>query len=96
MTPHADSILPELRPVWEVQRAHDVLVAILLREAPLDLPEATMLAINHAAATLCWVLKHEHNRVFAENLAELELLLADAGFGIVDHGRLRYPAGKPQ
>ena len=69
----------------EVQRTHDILVAVLTGESPsIPASDDTIEAMRIAADILCWVLKHDHNSKFEENMAELETALQRAG------GRLRY------
>ncbi len=84
--------LPEitLRDSTEIQRAHDILVAVILHETPYDPNDGVRMLIEAQASTLCWVLNHEHNQTFAMNLADIEERIADLGGGrIVDSGRLQ-------
>jgi hypothetical protein len=69
----------------ELQRAHDVLLAIVLEEVPNVLLTEDDLPLHAAADTLCWVLQHDHNTNFADNLASLQALLAKAGYVLKDH-----------
>ncbi len=66
----------------EVQRAHDILKAILLKEVPIDHDDGgeRLKLIHSALDTLCWVLEHGHNSTFADNLALIETALAEKGF----------------
>lgn len=77
-----------LRPTYDVQTAHDVLVAFLLKDLPVDLPAEVQLQIHNMASVLCWVLGHEHNPTFAETLAQLERLARVHGYQLRDrvHG----------
>lgn len=54
----------ELRPLCQVQHAHDVLFGILLEPdlCPPAGPERN--ALVGAADVLCWVLQHDHNVTF--------------------------------
>lgn len=68
----------ETRPALEVQRAHDLLVGIILLPGPAK-PPPDMIA---AADVLCWVLKHDHNKTFAGNLVALETFMHSAGYSL--------------
>jgi hypothetical protein len=78
----------QLRDVKEVQRAHDILRAIVLGEVPSPVEgELILTALMRAQLdALCWVLKHEHRNGFQENLAHLEQWLEERGFVMEDHG----------
>jgi hypothetical protein len=71
-----------MRPAIEVQRAHDLLVGIILKEVPLKIPEdgEEMKLLHGAAGVLCWVLRHDHNDKFAVCLQELERATQSMGF----------------
>ena len=75
-----------LRNAKEIQRAHDLIIPILLEEVPnpFDNPDSKE-ALHAAADVLCWVLMHDHNTAFGENLKELEEGLADLGIHLEDH-----------
>lgn len=60
----------ELRPLIEVQRAHDILVGIILEPQLCPNPGPQRNALIGAADVLCWVLKHSHNSTFERNLAQ--------------------------
>ena len=72
------------RPVEQLQRAHDLLVGILLKEVPN--PGFDEKYIHAAADVLCWALNHDHNIAFDQNLKRLEGALAERGFFLCDHG----------
>lgn len=75
-----------MRDAAEIQRAHDMLVAIILGEVPyrgLDLSR-----IHGACEVLCWVLEHGHNEAFAANLAAIEASVRLAGYELHDTGKL--------
>jgi predicted glycoside hydrolase/deacetylase ChbG (UPF0249 family) len=74
-----------LRQAAEIQRAHDVLTAVILKEVDLELEDDALLRV--AGDALCWVLQHSHNVSFATNLAKLEEMIAEAGYELDDHGR---------
>ena len=62
-----------------IQRAHDTLVGIALGEVEvrgLDPEEPRLIG---ALDALCWVLEHEHNTAFADNLRKLRAAFAAAG-----------------
>lgn len=83
---------PQLRPADEVQRAHDMLVNILLdREMSAKLSDTLADSLNFMAGVLCWVLGHDHNPAFAATLEVLEGWLLREGIVMVDGGSLRYP-----
>lgn len=72
-----------MRELADVQRAHDMLVAILIGEVPT--PSADDEVVFQAAANvLCWVLQHDHNAAFAESLAGIDTVLRRQGY--VLHG----------
>lgn len=56
----------------DIQEAHDRLVGILTGDVPNPFtnPESNR-DLNIAAGVLCWILEHEHNTAFADNLAEI-------------------------
>lgn len=72
----------------EVQRAHDILKAILLGEVPIDTENddkvngvsVKMMLVQTSLDALCWVLEHKHNPSFAENIAHIEAALESIGF----------------
>jgi len=60
----------------EIQRAHDILVAVLRKETPpIQIDAMALNALHVAADTLCWVLHHDYNPAFADNLALIERAL---------------------
>lgn len=64
----------------EIQRAHDVLLGVILKEVPAALSPETVRGIHAACDALCWVLEHDHNAKFGRNLAALESAAESAGF----------------
>jgi hypothetical protein len=56
----------------EIQRAHDILAAIILKEVPLQVKDEQMERLLGSADVLCWMLEHEHNKSFQENLKRIE------------------------
>lgn len=75
-----------VRPANEIQRAHDLLVPILIGELKLLMGEETRKALHAACDVLCWVLNHDHNQAFADNLRKVEEAAAAKGFRLLDHG----------
>ena len=70
-----------MRDVSEIQRAHDMLVAIILGEVPVPVldPEVRE-CIATSVDVLCWVLRHSHSEVFAKNLAAIDEAMGALGF----------------
>lgn len=66
----------------QIQRAHDMLLAMILREVPIHLTEEHKKTISLTASVLCWVLEHDHNPMFGQLLAELEHIATDADYGL--------------
>lgn len=64
----------------EVQRAHDLLVGILLGEVDVGFSDNDKEAIAAATDVLCWILDHTHNKSFEENLKRVESIVARAGY----------------
>lgn len=54
----------------EIQKAHDILVAVLLGE--IDVGATGNEHLNIAATVLCWVLEHEHNHTFQDILKDID------------------------
>jgi len=69
-----------LRTHDEVQRAHDVLVQLVINQ---DLAEeidpALIESLSHRLDILCWVLCHDHPQGFAEGLAAIATAFAELG-----------------
>lgn len=86
-----------LRPFIQVQRAHDLLVAMLVDPIlSTKLGDDEKRWLMPRADVLCWTLVHEHNDRFALELARIEQLLRNAGVELKDSGKLHYPHnGKP-
>lgn len=61
----------------EIQMAHDRLKAIILDEVPNPFPGVDLRPVQDV---LCWILGHEHNPNFAENLRKIDEFLAERGF----------------
>lgn len=63
----------------ELQRAHDQLVGIIVRDAPFPDVGLTMRDLNLMASVICWCLRHDHNDQFARHLENIEQDLAARG-----------------
>ena len=61
-----------------VVKAHDTLIAIIMGELPDIEIEATE-SMRGAADVLCWLLGHEHNEMFQDNLDKIEAYLTSHG-----------------
>ena len=64
----------------EIQRAHDLLAGFRLGDVPHDLGPREMTTLTTALDVLCWVLEHEHNLAFIDNLVKLERLATSQGY----------------
>lgn len=86
-----------MRSFDEVQYAHDTLWAIHTGEVELPLDETAIKAVEISLNVLCWVLKHEHNKMFGTVLAQLRNLIEGAGYAVVNQGepKLRREDGRP-
>lgn len=70
-----------MRTLDQITAAHDRLVAILLGEVPNPFDDEDALRhLNAAAGVLCWVLRHDHNTTFAENLEKIDRFLSEQGY----------------
>ena len=74
--------MPPIRSVKEIQRAHDLLVGILLGDLGEPPPGEIGESMQLAAAVLCWVLRHDHNLSFERFLAKTEDETKKAGFDL--------------
>lgn len=70
----------KMRDREEIQRAHDILAAVVLRDVQVECTTREREAIHFATDVLCWVLAHDHNPAFEENLFNLETELAQKGY----------------
>lgn len=71
----------------EIQEAHDRIVQTVLGDAPNPFEGANSKMLLIAAAdVLCWVLEHEHNQSFADNLKKLTEGQRALGYELVDYG----------
>jgi hypothetical protein len=85
------------RDVNEIQRAHDVLVSLVLDEKLLKatVAEDSRHLVVPTLNVLCWILNHEHNNRFADDLAVLERQLDALGVVVLDLGSL-HEGERPQ
>ncbi len=60
--------------------AHDLLVGIVLREVPHEYSEDEVKMMANTASVLCWILGHEHNKQFGDNLEILERDMRNNGY----------------
>lgn len=72
----------------EIQWAHDLLVGIILGEAPIRASAEIKTAVSHMASVLCWVLDHDHNTEFVDMLTELEAATTTAGVQLMQRCRV--------
>jgi hypothetical protein len=63
----------------QIQRAHDVLHALITERPDLAKDAKTFDLVRAACSALCWVLDHGHNLTFPQLLAAVELEFAAAG-----------------
>jgi hypothetical protein len=59
-----------MRSEEEIQHAHDLLGAIVTGQIPCP-PDAVIGNMKRMVTVLCWVLEHEHNPTFADDLARI-------------------------
>ena len=69
-----------------MQRAHDMLVGILLEDVPTDVSPEVRRVLMVSADVLCWVLEHPYNARFGALLELIERSVRTAGYGLADHG----------
>lgn len=70
----------QTRPSGEIQKAHDLLVGVLLGELPHGLGEEELTILNACAGVLCWTLRHDHNPTFEHTIKGLEKLAISLGY----------------
>ncbi len=63
----------------EIQRAHDILIEIILDRVPNPFPPDSLPFLIANADVLCWLLDHDHNTTFSNNLAKVESYMNEAG-----------------
>jgi hypothetical protein len=69
----------------EIQRAHDLLIGIVIGEAPNPFKPGSIEqeCLTVACDVLCWVLGHDHNIQFQGNLDKIENWLKQYGVVLV-------------
>lgn len=72
----------QMRTLDEVQRAHDMMVGIILGDIENPFHAKSMKSLEQSADVLCWVLKHGHNEEFGKNLKEIEDYCQEKGIQI--------------
>ena len=74
-----------MRPLAEIQAAHDRLLAIILGEIPNPFRdgehgrERMIAMMKQATGVLCWVLNHDHDGSFAQNLEWIDEFMESRG-----------------
>jgi hypothetical protein len=76
--------ISKLRSIEELQRAHDLLVGIIMRHAPFPDVGFTMRDINLMASVLCWCMQHEYNDQFPRVLEKITADMAAHGYVLED------------
>jgi hypothetical protein len=66
----------------EIQKAHDILVEIILNRVPNPFPPKTRELLMARMDVLCWALDHDHNKSFEENLEKIQKFLAQLGYSL--------------
>jgi hypothetical protein len=65
----------------EVQRAHDLLWGIITGDVrSFSIAPSERQLLHAVLDCLCWILEHEHNQAFQENMTRLEKHLQEAGY----------------
>jgi len=63
----------------EVQRAHKLLISVILYQELMGFTEEQFADILAYASVLCWLLGHDHNPTFPCNLAVIEERMQQKG-----------------
>lgn len=64
----------------EIQKAHDVLIAVVLKEVDISMDNQGIDRCRSALDALCWVLDHDHNTAFAGNFASVHKAITEKGY----------------
>jgi len=72
----------------EIQKAHDVLWSVLMNETPVTLFGDSEIGAHAALDVLCWILRHDHNKAFEENLEKLLEEIKRNGGQFVEKGNV--------
>lgn len=75
-----------MRTPEEIQHAHDILIAVILDEAPYPRTEEQEKEIVAALDVLCWILGHNHNENFQSNLESTINYIEAQGYRLIDKG----------
>jgi hypothetical protein len=78
----------------QIQRAHDVLHALITERPDLAKTERTLDRALACCSVLCWILDHLHNPRFAQLLATVELEIANAG-GVIQRVAVPFVGRRP-
>lgn len=70
---------PEPQPPREVQRAHDILLAIVTKQVDLPMTEEAMVNTHIELDVLCWLMGHNHNQAFGDKLVTIRQTLRRLG-----------------
>lgn len=70
----------------EIQKAHDILISVILDEVNIDQDEALKKECSIACSALCWLLKHDHNTSFVDSMKALEEKIQKRGYLLEDRG----------
>ncbi|MBX3448229.1 MAG: hypothetical protein KF777_01645 [Planctomycetaceae bacterium] len=73
-----------VRDVVEIQRAHDVLQALLNREIEIGQSAGDSLRAQLSLNVLCWVLGHASGDKFGASLASIENRAVAMGYRVID------------
>lgn len=71
----------------EIQEAHDILTALILDAIPGHKSVFHPKDISHietACNVLCWVLQHQYNTTFSNNMKKIKDKLKEHGVRIID------------
>lgn len=64
----------------KAQRYHDVLVALVTGEIELGYSQEAKDKAHAALDVLCWILDHDHNKEFVDNMDKLMIIAAKKGY----------------
>jgi hypothetical protein len=69
-----------MRDEREIQQAHDILVALVTGEIPIEVPPSVVSKALASLDVLCWALGHTHNPVFGKILDKIQAEARGAGY----------------
>ena len=67
----------------EIKKAHDMIAAFYLGHIPTVMDARDRHALMSCLDVLCWVLGHDHNTAFANNLERLQAITEAHGLALV-------------